>query len=73
MLRATARGKNSRKGKQKNKHKKNVVGLKKLKIKIIKKRGKKKEERKREKIGKFHRIAKPNIEAEVYNNDRKCD
>ena len=36
---------------------KNVVGLKKLKIKIVKKRTEK-EERKKKKIGKLHRTAK---------------
>ena len=31
------------------------------------------EERKKGKKGKLHRTAKPNVEAEVYNNNKKCD
>ena len=32
-----------------------------------------KEERKREKRGNSTKLQKPNAEAEVYNNNRKCD
>ena len=39
--------KNSRKGKQRNKCRKNIIGLKKLKIKIIKNRKEKKKKRKK--------------------------
>ena len=52
-----------------------VIGLKKLKIKIIKttkKKGRKKK-RKKKKKGKLHRTAKSKIEAVVYNNNKKCD
>ena len=52
--------KNSRKGNQRNKCRKNIIGLKKLKVRIIKNRkdkGKKEEERKKRK-GKLHRTAK---------------
>ena len=53
---------------------KNILGLKKLKVKIIKKRGKKwKKKEKRGKKGKHTELQKPNIEAEVYSNNRKCD
>ena len=50
--------------------------LKKLKIKIIKKR--KKKNRRRKKAGggggeNSTELQKPNVEAEVYNNNRKCD
>ena len=58
--------KNSRKGKQSNKYVKNIIGLKKLKVKIIKKRKKNKTQEK------FTELQKLNIEAEVYNN-KKCD
>ena len=51
--------------------------FKKLKIKIIKKRKEKKmeEERKKEKRKKENSIElqKPNAEAGVYNNNKKCD
>ena len=47
--------KNSRKGKQRNKCRKNIIGFKKLKIKITKKR---KKNRRRKKKGKLHRTAK---------------
>ena len=51
--------KNSRKGKQRDKCWKNIIGLKKLKIKIIKKRKEKtEEERKKGKKGKLYRTAK---------------
>ena len=59
--------KNSRKGKQSNKYVKNIIGLKKLKVKIIKKRKKNKTQEK------FTELQKLNIEAEVYNNNKKCD
>ena len=44
--------------------------FKKLKIKIIKKR---KENGRRKKKGKLHRIAKAQCRGEVYNNNKKCD
>ena len=45
-----------------------------LKIKIIKNRLKNgRRKKKGGKKGKLHRTAKPNVEAEVYNNNRKCD
>ena len=50
--------KNSRKSNQRNKCIKNIIGFKKLKIKIIKKRKKMEEERKKGKKGKLLRIAK---------------
>ena len=40
------------------------------KIKIIKKRKKKEEERKKENSAE---LQKPNVEAEVYNNNKLCD
>ena len=47
-----------------------------LKNKIIR-REKEKKWKKREKIknkkGKLHKLQKPNIEAEVYSNSKKCD
>ena len=46
--------KNSRKGKQSNKYVKNIIGLKKLKVKIIEKRKGKKRKKKK---GKLHRTA----------------
>ena len=50
---------------------KNIIGLKTLTIKIIKKRknGRKKKGKKEENSTE---LQKPNVEAEVYNN-RKCD
>ena len=48
---------------------KNITGLKKLKIKIIKKR-REKIVRSKKKRGKL--LQKPKVEAEVYNN-KKCD
>ena len=46
------------------------MGLKKLKVKIIEKRkGKKKEEKEKENSTE---LQKPNVEAEVYKNIRKC-
>ena len=61
---------------------KNIIGLKKLKIKIIKKRKEKqkktekKKRKKKEKRGEMESITelqKPIIEAEVYNNNRNYD
>ena len=43
--------------------------FKKLKVKIIKKRGKK-EERKKENPTE---LQKPNVDAKIYNNNKKCD
>ena len=52
--------KNSRKGKQRNKCRKNIIGLKISKLKLYKMRKEKKmeEERKKGKKGKLHRTAK---------------
>ena len=55
----------SKKSKQRNKCRKNNIGLK---IKI-KKRGKKKEEEEENNT----ELQKPNVEAEVYDNNEKCD
>ena len=61
--------KNSRKGKQRNMFRKNIIGF--LKIKTIKMRKEKKmEERKKENSTELQR---PNAEAEVYNKNKKCD
>ena len=60
--RLTARGKNSRKSKQRTKCRKNNNKLEKLKLK--------KEKRKKENSTE---LQKPNIEADVYNNNKKCD
>ena len=43
-----------------------------LKIKITKKRREKKKEDERKKENSTE-LQKPNVEAEVYNNNRKCD
>ena len=48
---------------------KNKIGLKKLKYKN-QKRKKSEEERKKENSAE---LQKPNVEAEVYNSNRKCD
>ena len=56
--------KNSRKSRQRNKCRKNNNTFKKLKRK--KEKGKKKKENSSE-------LQKPNVEAEVYNNKKKCD
>ena len=53
--------KNSRKSKQRNKCRKNIIGLKRLKIK------------RKEKKENSTELQKPNIEAEVYNNNKKHD
>ena len=52
---------------------KNYSRFKKLKTKTIKKRKAKKKWKKKEKKGKPHRTAKSNVDAEVYNNNKKCD
>ena len=72
--RLTARGKEQQE-KQTNKWRKNIIGLKQLKIKIIfKKERKMEEERKKGKKRKNSTgLQKPNVEAEVCNNNRKCD
>ena len=55
---------------------KNIIGFKKLKLKIIEKRKEKKkkkttkEERKEENSTE---LQKPNVEVEVYKNHKKCD
>ena len=49
-------------------------GFKKLKIKIIKKeKRKKKEEERKNKKENCMELQKPNIDAEVYNNNKKFD
>jgi len=55
--------KSSRKGKQRNKCRKNNNWFKNLKIK----------KGEREKKENSTELQKPNIEAEVYNNNKKCD
>ena len=53
-----------------------MIGLKKLKIKIIKKRKGKKGRRKKNKQTKKENsteLQKPNVQAEVYNAIKKCD
>ena len=57
-------GKDSRKSKQRNKCRKNNNRFKKLKIKI-----KNRKETKQNST----ELQKPNVEAEVYNNTKKCD
>ena len=55
---------------------KNIVGLKKLKVKIVEKRKdfkKRKEKKRGEKKESSTELQKPNIDAEVYNNNKKCD
>ena len=49
--------------------------LKKLKVKIIKMRKgiKEEEEREKEKNKNSSELQRPNVEAEVYNNNKKCD
>ena len=54
------------------------MGLKKLKVKIIKKRGKKsvsrgKIEKKKKKKENSAELQIPNVEAEIYNNNKNCD
>ena len=58
-----------------NNCRKNIIGLKKIKVKKEKRKRKKHGRRKKrgEKKGKLHRTAKPNIETEVYYNNKKCD
>ena len=46
--------------------------FKKLKVKIIKKEKEKKRKNKQEKENSIE-LQKPNVEAEVYNNYKKCD
>jgi len=58
--------KNSRKSKQRNKCRKNNYRFKKLEIKKEKKKRKKEKESSTE-------LQKPNIKAEVYNNNKKYD
>ena len=70
--RLTARGKESRKNKQRNKYIKNVIDLKRLKIKIKKKEKIKKEKKKKKKEKENPtELQKPNVEAEVYINNKK--
>ena len=59
----TAMEKYNRKGKQRNKCRKSIIGLKKLKLK---KRGEKKK-------ANSALLQKPNMEAELYNNNKKWD
>ena len=53
----------------------NIIGLNKLKTKIIEKRKIKMEEEKQKGKTKENatELQKPNAEAEVYNNNKKCD
>ena len=71
--RLTARGKEQQE-KQRNKCIKNIIGLKKLKIKLKKREKKKmeKKEKRGEKKENSTELPKSNIEAEVYYN-KKCD
>ena len=48
-----------------------MIGLKKLKINY--KKEKRKKRKKKEKKENSTELQKPNIEAEVYNNNKKCD
>ena len=48
-----------------------MIGLKKLKINY--KKEKRKKRKKKEKKENSTELQKPNIEAEVYNNSKKCD
>ena len=52
---------------------KKVIGLIKLKVKIIKKEKREKTEEERKAGGKVTELQKPNVDAEVYNNNKKCD
>ena len=66
--------KNSRNGKERNKFGKKYNRFK--KIKIIKKRKEEKKmgrRKKKEKKENPTELKKPNVEAEVYNNSKKCD
>ena len=57
-----------------NKCRKIIIGLKKLKIQVIKREKKKREEgkngRKKENSTEWQ---KPSVDAEVYSNNKKCD
>ena len=56
--------------------KKNIIGLKKLKIKIIKKEKREFKNRRKKKGGKGEHpteLQKTNVEPDIYNNNRKCD
>ena len=50
-----------------------MIGFKKLKIKIIKRKKKGRRKKKGEKKENSTELQKPNVEAGVYNNNRKCD
>ena len=67
---------NSRKGKQRKMQKK-YNRFKKLKVKITEKRkDKKKMEEKEKNAGKKKNsteLQKPNVDADIYNNNKKCD
>ena len=55
---------------------KNKIRFKKLKIKKrkeYKKKGRRKKEKQQQQKVKLHGTAKWNVEAEVYNNNKKCD
>ena len=58
---------------------KTIIGSKKLKVKIIKKRkdflenGRRKKKKKKRKKENSTELQKPNLEVEVYNNKRNCD
>ena len=49
---------------------KNIISLKKLKVKIFKKEGKNQKKEKKENSTELH---KANVVVEVYNNNKKCD
>ena len=51
---------------------KNIIGLKKIKILRKRKKWKKKEKSEGGEENSTE-LQKPNVEAEVYNNNRKCD
>ena len=52
-----------------------MIGLKKLKFKKREKENKQTEEERKQGWGKenYIELQKPNVEAKVYNNNRKCD
>ena len=52
---------------------KNTIDFKKLKIKIIEKRKQRKKKKKGGKKENSTELQTPNLEAEVYNNNRKCE
>ena len=65
-------GKNSRKGKERNKYIIHIT-VQKFKNEIIKQRKEKEERRKIKKEEHSTKLQKPNVEADIYNNNKKCD